>query len=159
MKDAKSAKLPYSPLVKAGKFAAMGGVMLVDIVAIPVWVGCTGGTRRHRSGLRALTGRRVARPPAGSADDGGRAPVSRRRHIDAWRAGNRYAEERRKGLAPVRTRTGVPGSPIRGAETRIVCVDAMEWRTRAGSWTRSIDVHPQGKLRHWRQCATETDGE
>ena len=121
--------------------------------------GTGGGARRPHSGLRASTSGRSARPPAGSADDGGRAPVSRRRHVRTWRAGNRYAEIRWKGLAPAQIRTEVPGPPIRGAETRIVCVDAMEWMTRAGTWSRSIDVHRNGKLRHWRQRAREADGE
>ena len=46
--------------------------------------------------------------------------------------GNCYPDEREIGLAPAPVRKGLPGSPIRGAEPRIICVDAMDRMDVAG---------------------------
>ena len=160
MKHEKSAKLAYSPLVKARKARRWSGVMLVDMAAIPVWVGCTGRARRPRLGLRA------PRPPAARL---GLLPAQRMTvagsrfsggsHGGARTMGNCDPDEREIGLAPAPVRKGLPGSSIRGAEPRIICVDAIDWMRRCRRRTRSHYAYRQGKLCQWRRRAAEADGE
>ena len=67
--------------------------------------------------------------------------------------------ERRSGLALALVGKGLPGSSIRGAEPRIICMDTMDWMGCCRRRTRSHYAYRQGKLCQWRRRAAEADGE
>ena len=68
--------------------------------------------------------------------------------------GNCDPDERRIGLALAPVRKGLPGSSIRGAEPRIICVDAMDSMGRCRRRTGSHYAYRQGKLCRWRKAGS-----
>ena len=104
--------------------------------------------RRARPERRSTVEAVCAWPIPVDGDDGG-----------ARTMGNCDPDERRIGLALAPVRKGLPGSSIRGAEPRIICVDAMDSMGRCRRRTRSHYAYRQGKLCRWRRRAAEADGE